>query len=80
MLRYGLVGLLRPLSVYPSEMVYWTVNLIFSTCGSQDLIVAIRQALPTVSIFQGRVHCTLSLTLLTLCQLCTSKPKLISNK
>lgn len=23
--RYGLVGLLRPLTVYPSEMVYWAV-------------------------------------------------------
>ena len=25
--RYGLVGLLRPLTVYPSEMVYWGVSL-----------------------------------------------------
>ena len=25
---YGLVGLLRPLTVYPSEMVYWMVCLI----------------------------------------------------
>ena len=25
--RYGLVGLLRPLTVYPSEMVYWMVSL-----------------------------------------------------
>lgn len=24
---YGLVGLLRPLTVYPSEMVYWAVRL-----------------------------------------------------
>ena len=24
--RYGLVGLLRPLTVYPSEMVYWFVG------------------------------------------------------
>ena len=24
--RYGLVGLLRPLTVYPSEMVYWGVS------------------------------------------------------
>lgn len=23
---YGLVGLLRPLTVYPSEMVYWSVS------------------------------------------------------
>ena len=23
---YGLVGILRPLSVYPSEMVYWGVR------------------------------------------------------
>ena len=23
---YGLVGILRPLSVYPSEMVYWAVR------------------------------------------------------
>lgn len=26
--RYGLVGLLRPLTVYPSEMVYWGVRQI----------------------------------------------------
>jgi hypothetical protein len=25
--RYGLVGLFRPLTVYPSEMVYWGVSL-----------------------------------------------------
>jgi len=25
--RYGLVGLLRPLTVYPSEMVYWMVGV-----------------------------------------------------
>ena len=25
-LRYGIVGLLRPLTVYPSEMVYWFVS------------------------------------------------------
>jgi hypothetical protein len=25
---YGLVGLLRPLTVYPSEMVYWFVSLL----------------------------------------------------
>jgi OPT oligopeptide transporter protein len=25
---YGIVGLLRPLTVYPSEMVYWTVRLV----------------------------------------------------
>ena len=25
--RYGLVGLLRPLTVYPSEMVYWYVSI-----------------------------------------------------
>lgn len=25
-IRYGLVGLLRPLTVYPSEMVYWVVG------------------------------------------------------
>ena len=24
--RYGLVGILRPLTVYPSEMVYWSVS------------------------------------------------------
>ena len=28
-LRYGLVGLLRPLTVYPSEMVYWGVSRIW---------------------------------------------------
>ncbi len=26
---YGLVGLLRPLTVYPSEMVYWGVGTSF---------------------------------------------------
>jgi len=25
---YGLCGLLRPLTVYPSEMVYWGVSLL----------------------------------------------------
>jgi len=25
--RYGLVGLLRPLTVYPSDMVYWLVGV-----------------------------------------------------
>lgn len=25
--RYGLVGLFRPLTVYPSEMVYWAVSV-----------------------------------------------------
>lgn len=24
--RYGIVGILRPLTVYPSEMVYWFVS------------------------------------------------------
>lgn len=28
---YGLVGILRPLTVYPSEMVYWAVSNIIST-------------------------------------------------
>jgi hypothetical protein len=33
MVSYGLVGLLRPLTVYPSEMVYWSVrDDEFCTC------------------------------------------------
>lgn len=26
---YGLVGLFRPFTVYPSEMVYWHVGVFF---------------------------------------------------
>ena len=32
-LRYGLVGLLRPLIVYPSEMVYWGVSIQANLCS-----------------------------------------------
>ncbi len=51
--RYGLVGLLRPLTVYPSEMVYWAVcsHLCTSVCKLPD--TPTQQNLPTVSIFQG---------------------------
>ncbi|KAL4079664.1 OPT oligopeptide transporter protein-domain-containing protein [Scleroderma citrinum] len=31
---YGLCGLMRPLTVYPSEMVYWTVTLHFNNVAN----------------------------------------------
>lgn len=48
---YGIVGLLRPLTVYPSEMVYWLVCPILSHVDRIELNHS--QNLPTVSIFQG---------------------------
>lgn len=34
---YGIVGLLRPLAVYPSEMVYWSVRSIPSRVDPTQL-------------------------------------------
>jgi len=51
--RYGLVGLLRPLTVYPSEMVYWFVSSSFHGRTSRTPLINF-QNLPTVSVFQGQ--------------------------
>ena len=43
--RYGIVGLLRPLTVYPSEMVYWAVGanqLVSQSLVTHDKIIFFR--------------------------------------
>lgn len=40
--RYGLVGLLRPISVYPSEMVYWSVRISIMICLEDYFLYLLR--------------------------------------
>ena len=51
---YGLCGLLRPLTVYPSEMVYWLVSPTIVRRSNRPNIST--QGLPMVSIFQCPFH------------------------
>lgn len=55
---YGIVGILRPLTVYPSEMVYWLVCPMHSRVYYIELNHL--QNLPTVSVFQGIAYSPLS--------------------